>query len=103
MNEVHTEKNRARPRSSSGLHIDGTQANNDAEENRMYDKLPSDRQHVEVRLDNREWQPATYVDGEFVDAYGMPLDRRKISSWRDPNRPSPNRPTAPGDGSKRLN
>jgi len=38
-----------------------------------------------------------------VDAYGMPLDRRKISSWRDPNRPSPNRPTAPGDGSKRLN
>lgn len=51
----------------------------------MFDKLPSDRQNVEVRFDNRDWQPAMYVDGEFVDAYGMPLDSRKISSWRAPN------------------
>jgi hypothetical protein len=51
----------------------------------MFDKLPTDRQNVEVRVDNRDWEPATYVDGEFVDAYGMPLDSRKISSWRAPN------------------
>ncbi len=56
----------------------------------MFDKLPTDRQNVEVRFDNRDWEPATYVDGEFVDAYGMPLDARKISSWRAPNG-SPNR------------
>jgi len=69
----------------------------------MYDKLPSDRQHVEVRVGNRDWQPATYVDGEFVDAYGMPLDRHKISGWRDPSRLTPNRPAAPQGGSNRLN
>ena len=51
----------------------------------MFDKLPSDRQNVEVRFDNRDWQPAMYVDGEFVDAYGMPLDSGRISSWRAPN------------------
>jgi len=61
----------------------------------MYDKeLPSDRQNVEVRLDDHDWQPATYVDGEFVDPYGLPLDRSKISSWRAPNG-SPNRVNAP--------
>ena len=51
----------------------------------MNEKLPTDRQIVEVRLGNGEWQPATYRDGEFVDAYGMPLERRKISSWRPTN------------------
>ena len=51
----------------------------------MFDKLPNDRQMVEVRLENRDWQAATYQDGEFVDAYGMPLDPHKISSWRSPN------------------
>jgi hypothetical protein len=49
----------------------------------MNDKLPADRQIIEVRLVSRdEWQPATYRDGEFVDAYGMTLDRRRISGWR---------------------
>jgi len=50
----------------------------------MFDKLPNDRQPIEVRLGN-EWQPATYQDGQFIDAYGLPLDPRKISSWRAPN------------------
>jgi hypothetical protein len=49
----------------------------------MLDKLPNERQIVEVRYGN-DWQPATYVDGEFIDRYGMPLDPRKISTWRMP-------------------
>jgi hypothetical protein len=51
----------------------------------MFDKLPNDRQVVEVRVENHDWQAATYQDGEFVDAYGMPLDPQKISNWRSPN------------------
>lgn len=51
----------------------------------MNDKLPMDRQVVEVRLGNGEWQPATYRDGEFIDLYGMPLDRKRVSSWRPAN------------------
>jgi hypothetical protein len=50
----------------------------------MFDKLPSERQPIEVRLGN-DWQPATYQDGQFIDAYGLPLDARKISGWRAPN------------------
>jgi len=50
----------------------------------MFDKLPNDRQPIEVRLGD-EWQAATYQDGQFIDAYGLPLDAGKISSWRDPN------------------
>lgn len=46
------------------------------------ERLPADRQIVEVRLGSGDWQPATFRDGEFVDAYGMPLDRRKVSNWR---------------------
>jgi hypothetical protein len=46
------------------------------------DKLPTDRQVIEVRLGTDEWQPAIFRDGEFVDTYGIPLERRKISSWR---------------------
>ena len=48
----------------------------------MYDKLPNDRQVVEVCVENREWQLATYENGEFVDAYGLPLDLSRISGWR---------------------
>ena len=51
----------------------------------MFDKLPRDQGLRVVRFDNRDWQPAMYVDGEFVDAYGMPLDSGRISSWRAPN------------------
>ena len=51
----------------------------------MKDKLPTDNQIIEVRLGNGEWQPATYSGGEFVDVYGMTLDRRTISTWRPAN------------------
>lgn len=57
----------------------------------MKDKLPVDRQIIEVRLGNKdEWQPATYRDGEFVDAYGMTLDRRRIAGWRPASSNAPN-------------
>lgn len=56
----------------------------EAEESMMFDKLPNDRQPIEVRVGD-EWQPATYQDGQFIDAYGLPLDAVKVSSWRDPN------------------
>lgn len=46
------------------------------------DQLPSDRQAVQVKFDNSDWQPATYRYGQFVDVYGIPLDPQKISSWR---------------------
>jgi hypothetical protein len=46
------------------------------------DKLPMDRQIIEVRLGTDEWQPAMFRDGEFVDMFGIPIERRRISSWR---------------------
>ena len=46
------------------------------------DKLPMDRQVIEVRLGTDEWQPAMFRDGQFLDLYGIPLERRRISSWR---------------------
>ena len=49
------------------------------------EKIPMDQQVVEVRLADSEWQQAIYKDGEFVDAYGIPLDRKGISSWRPSN------------------
>jgi hypothetical protein len=58
---------------------------NSALKNQMTDKLPMDRQIIEVRLGTAEWQPAMFRDGEFVDMYGIPLERRKISSWRPAN------------------
>jgi hypothetical protein len=61
----------------------------------MYDKLPSDHQIVEVRIDNHEWQPATYDHGEFVDVFGMPLDKKRISNWRAPST-SANASISPG-------
>lgn len=48
----------------------------------MKGELPLERQAVQVKLDDGDWQPATYQDGQFVDLYGLPLDHRKISSWR---------------------
>lgn len=53
--------------------------------NQTTDKLPSDRQVIEVRLGTAEWQPAMFRDGEFVDMYGIPLERRSITSWRPAN------------------
>ena len=51
----------------------------------MNNKLPMERQVVEVRVGNGDWQPATYRDGEFIDLYGMPLDRKRIAGWRPAN------------------
>lgn len=48
----------------------------------MKGELPMERQAVQVQLNNGDWQPATYQDGQFVDLYGLPLDHRKITSWR---------------------
>ncbi len=50
--------------------------------NEANNKLPVDRQIIEVRLGTDAWQPAMFRDGEFVDMYGLPLERRTISSWR---------------------
>src|SRR5258705_4773796 len=58
----------------------------------MNDKLPTDRQIIEVRLGNTEWQPATFRDGEFLDLYGMTIDRRRISSWRPAKAAAVNHP-----------
>ena len=48
----------------------------------MKGELPMDRQAVQVKVDDGDWQPAVYQDGQFVDLYGLPLDHRKITSWR---------------------
>jgi hypothetical protein len=48
----------------------------------MKGELPMDRQAVQIQLNNGDWQAATYQDGQFVDLYGLPLDHRKITSWR---------------------
>ena len=48
----------------------------------MNGELPVDRQAVQVKVDDGDWQPAVYQDGQFVDLYGLPLDHRKIKSWR---------------------
>jgi hypothetical protein len=48
----------------------------------MNNKVPTDQQVVEVLVADDVWQQATYKDGEFVDTYGMSLDRISISDWR---------------------
>jgi hypothetical protein len=48
----------------------------------MKGELPLERQAVQVQINNGEWQAATYQDGQFVDLYGLPLDHRKVTSWR---------------------
>jgi hypothetical protein len=48
----------------------------------MNNKVPTDHQVVEVLVGDDVWQQATYKDGEFVDTYGMSLDRSSISNWR---------------------
>ncbi len=48
----------------------------------MRGELPMDRQAVQVKINDGEWQAAVYQDGQFVDLYGLPLDGGKISSWR---------------------
>jgi len=48
----------------------------------MKGELPMDRQPVQVKVDDGDWQAAVYQDGQFVDLYGLPLNHRKITSWR---------------------
>ena len=48
----------------------------------MNNKVPTDHQVVEVLVGDDVWQQATYKDGEFVDTYGIPLDRSSIANWR---------------------
>ena len=48
----------------------------------MKGELPMDRQAVQVKISDGDWQAAVYQDGQFVDLYGLPLDHGKISSWR---------------------
>ncbi len=48
----------------------------------MVTELPAERQTVEVNFDGNAWQPAVFRNGQFVDIYGLPLDRQRISSWR---------------------
>jgi hypothetical protein len=48
----------------------------------MKGELPLERQAVQVQLNNGDWQAATYQDGQFVDLYGLPLDHKKVTSWR---------------------
>ena len=47
----------------------------------MKGELPMDRQAVQVKINDGDWQAAVYQDGQFVDLYGLPLDHKKISSW----------------------
>jgi hypothetical protein len=63
----------------------------------MKGELPMDRQAVQVKIDDGDWQAAVYQDGQFVDLYGLPLDSLKVSSWRPAGggadgRPAANRP-----------
>ena len=48
----------------------------------MFDELPANHQEVEVHFEDRAWLSAFFRNGEFVDTYGLPLDRSRISGWR---------------------
>ena len=74
----------------------------------MKGELPLERQAVQVQINNGEWQPATYQDGQFVDLYGLPLDHRKITSRRPAGgsangRAAPNRNLRTESPSQRAN
>jgi hypothetical protein len=74
----------------------------------MKGELPLERQAVQVQIDNGDWQPATYQDGQFVDLYGLPLDHIKVTSWRPAGgtangRPAPQRNVRPESPVPRAN
>lgn len=48
----------------------------------MNDEHPIEGQIVEVKIGGGAWQSATYRRGQFVDLYGLTLDRQKISEWQ---------------------
>ena len=43
---------------------------------------PEEGQDVQVRIGSGAWQSATYRHGQFVDAFGLPLDPQRISEWQ---------------------
>lgn len=43
---------------------------------------PREGQHVQVRIGEGAWQPATFRRGQFIDIYGLALDPRRISEWQ---------------------
>lgn len=43
---------------------------------------PEEGQDVQVRIGSGAWQSATYRRGQFVDAFGLPLDPQRISEWQ---------------------
>ena len=51
--------------------------------------VPVEHQAVEVLVGDDVWQAATYKEGEFVDAYGLPLDKTSIVKWRAAATPAP--------------
>jgi hypothetical protein len=61
----------------------------------MKGELPMERQAVQVKINDGDWQPATYQDGQFVDSYGLPLDAAKISAWKPVGGAVGARPAAP--------
>jgi hypothetical protein len=48
----------------------------------MNTELPAEGQVVQVKIGAGAFQPATYRRGQFVDLYGLTLDRGKVSVWQ---------------------
>jgi hypothetical protein len=63
----------------------------------MKGELPLERQAVQVKLNEGDWQSAVYQDGQFVDLYGLPLDHQKVTSWRPAGSSADGRATASRD------
>src|SRR5690348_2106409 len=51
-------------------------------EDAMNGNIPEEGQDVQVRIGSGAWQSATYRRGQFVDAFGLPLDPQRISEWQ---------------------
>jgi hypothetical protein len=58
----------------------------------MPEDLPQEQQVIEIRFNGDDWQLAVFQHGEFVDVFGLPLDRTRISDWRAANRQLPDPP-----------
>ena len=62
----------------------------------MLNELPADRQSVEVRFNDDDWQPAVFRGGQFLDIYGLPLNQDMIAGWRAAERELPASPRRHG-------
>jgi len=67
----------------------------------MTRERPQEGEAVQVKLNDGDWQPATYREGQFIDLYGLPLDSRKITRWQHAERSSLP-PAARGGATRRL-